>query len=318
MSAGPANTDALTKEVALELAGIALDIGGLVDPTPICDGAGAVLAIAQGEWLSATLSVISMVPYVGDLAKLGKFPRYLKTLEKAINLARQSADAGKILAPVAVRVRKALDLLPDEAGPQLAKLRKKVDELMDVVGAKAAKATADTLPDISKQFRVRKFQQNGNSYHEVSGRLGVPGKVKTHRSKSAQSAMSSGTGDDAGHLIGDRFGAPGDASNLNPQNWIANRHGTYKDLENEWAQKLQGGHGIDVTVQDIMKAGETRPFARKVKWTETTPQGNVIKRERDFMNPHSEKSRLEQGIPPTVSTPQTNNVFDIFTGKRIP
>src|SRR5437870_2937171 len=53
----------------------------------------------------------------------------------------------------------------------------------------------------------------------------------------AQKKMAGGTGDDAGHLIGNRFGAPGGRENLSPQNWKANRFGTYKDLENLWARK---------------------------------------------------------------------------------
>jgi hypothetical protein len=74
------------------------------------------------------------------------------------------------------------------------------------------------LPDISAQFFFRQWTQGKYSYKEASGELGVPGKVATHRIVSAQRAMSGGTGEHAGHLIGIQFGAPGDIRNLGLQN----------------------------------------------------------------------------------------------------
>jgi hypothetical protein len=89
-------------------------------------------------------------------------------------------------------------------------------------------------PDISGNFHFETIDRAHYVYKIGSGQLGVPGTVKTHRSKREQSKVSSGTGDDAGHLIGDRFGAPGGAENLGPQNWIQNQYGTFKQLENTW------------------------------------------------------------------------------------
>ena len=74
------------------------------------------------------------------------------------------------------------------------------------------------LPDISARFTFRQWTQGSYSYKEASGELGVPGKVATHRSVAAQRAMSAGTGEHAGHLIGIQFGAPGDVRNLGLQN----------------------------------------------------------------------------------------------------
>ena len=62
-----------------------------------------------------------------------------------------------------------------------------------------------SLPDISTRFVFRKWRQGNYSYKEASGELGVPGKVMTHRSVSAQRTMSGGTGEHAGHLIGIQF-----------------------------------------------------------------------------------------------------------------
>lgn len=65
---------------AVQLAG---DIGGTIDPTPITDGINAIISgvraatakTAQSRNVhlrNAMISVVSMAPYVGDLAKLGK------------------------------------------------------------------------------------------------------------------------------------------------------------------------------------------------------------------------------------------------------
>ena len=55
---------------------IALDIVGLVDPTPISDGVNGLISLGRGDWLGAGISAVSMIPYVGDAAKLGKLGRY--------------------------------------------------------------------------------------------------------------------------------------------------------------------------------------------------------------------------------------------------
>ncbi len=302
------------KRLSLDLAQIAFDIAGLVDPTPISDGAGTILSLVRGDWWGAGLSAVSMVPYIGDLAKAGKFPRYLKSVENAVAVARRSTEAANILAPVMVRVKQALDLLPARGGQNLMALRKSVDDFLALRKLKVARSV---LPDISKQFSFRRFQANGYEYHEAAGRLGIPGKVRQHRSPSAQSNLSSGLGDDAGHLIGNRFGAPGGAENLGLQNWRANRYGSFKQLENHWAARLKEGTGIEVKVQDMYKVGEARPIARKVEWTEIGPNGNVTHEKLTFMNSHTARSRDMQDIPPTVTSPQTDNVYDLFTGKKI-
>ena len=93
----------------------------------------------------------------------------------------------------------------------------------------------------------------------------MPGEVVEHRSQSAQRTVAKGTGDDAGHLIDNRFGAPSGAENLSPQNWKANRYGTYKALGDSWGAKRKQRVEIDVEVTDVTRAGVNRPFLRKVQ-----------------------------------------------------
>lgn len=63
----------------------ALDIVGIVDPTPIADGLAASIEAKNGNWGNAFLSGLGIVPYVGDIGKVGKIPKHLKTINNAID-----------------------------------------------------------------------------------------------------------------------------------------------------------------------------------------------------------------------------------------
>lgn len=303
------------RELGLDLIQMAFDLAGIFDPTPISDGASGLIALARGQWLDAAISGASMIPYVGDLAKAGKLPKYLKSVERAIELANKSAKAAEELLPGLRKLKQVLDLIPSGANKALDEMKGTVDAFLQRHGAQAV---AKILPDISRSFKYESFEQGDRIYKRVSGRLGVPGSVKTNRSKSAQTGVSAGTGDHAGHLIGDRFGASGGAENLSLQNWKANSNGTFYQLEDMWAKKLEKGTGIEVTVTDITRKGEDRPFMRRVEWTEISPDGARLQTEKlDFANTHTPQSRTKQDIPPTVTSPQDGNVINVdFVNKK--
>jgi hypothetical protein len=154
-------------------------------------------------------------------------------------------------------------------------------------------------PDISRRFLWKPRWKSGNfEYEELSGQLGVPGRVMTHRSRYAQQLMSEGTGEHAGHRIGIQFGAPGDDRNLSLQNPNTNTYaprelqaifrgagGNYLRLESEWTEKLKAGHKIWVRVRDKYRCGEARPISREVEWVETDAKGNrLTPRTLEFVN----------------------------------
>jgi hypothetical protein len=153
-------------------------------------------------------------------------------------------------------------------------------------------------PDVRGQYTFKMYVRNGKTYKQAFGWLGMPDQIMKHRSSSGQVKISGGTGDDAGHLIGNRFGSPGGAANLSLQNRKANRYGTYKDLENAWAAKRKAGIEVYVQVTDIVRHDESRPFMRNVQWIERAA-GRESRFEVDFANPHTPESRLKQQIPPT-------------------
>ncbi|MBA2116340.1 DNA/RNA non-specific endonuclease [Bremerella alba] len=315
---GPDHPDAPDREltelrdIGLDLLQLALDLAGIVDPTPVSDGASALLALGRGNWLDALISGASMVPYVGDLAKAGKLPRYLRSVNKAIDLAERSQKAAVALMPGIKKLKEVLDLIPTGANTYIDQMKHRVDRFV-----KSGAVGLKHLPDISGRFKFRKRETVDKIYQEASGRLGVPGTVKKHRSRSEQRKISSGTGDDAGHLIGDRFGAPGDGRNLTAQHRYMNQNGTFRKLEDEWAEKLKNGTGVEVHITDVTRKGEDRPFMRKAEWTEIAPDGSETKRDLVFMNATSPTSRAKRGTPPTVDSPQSGNVINYdFKNRR--
>jgi len=96
-------TEALAKadaDLKWELAASAADVAGMIDPTPASDLIGAGLAVRKGDWLGAGMSLVSVVPYVGDaLAKPAKAVRAAKRInelrETVTKLTAKLADLRK-------------------------------------------------------------------------------------------------------------------------------------------------------------------------------------------------------------------------------
>ena len=67
-----------------------LDAAGTADPSPVCDGINGLIYAGRGQWDNAGISAVAMVPYVGDLAKAGKYGK------KAIVIGEGMADVKKV------------------------------------------------------------------------------------------------------------------------------------------------------------------------------------------------------------------------------
>ena len=81
----------LAKSKEWELAKSALDVAGVVDPTPTSDAASMLMSIAEGDLLGVALSAVSMVPYLGDL--LGKGAKGARLAAKLEKIAGQIGSA---------------------------------------------------------------------------------------------------------------------------------------------------------------------------------------------------------------------------------
>ena len=50
-----------------------LDLLGIADPTPVSDSINALIYATRGEWGYAGVSILGIIPYLGDVAKGGKY-----------------------------------------------------------------------------------------------------------------------------------------------------------------------------------------------------------------------------------------------------
>jgi hypothetical protein len=96
IAAAEAEIAALEEEQRLDAAQAALDVVGLLDPTPLSDLTSSGISLARGDWLGAGLGIISAVPYLGDA--LAKPAKAAKASAKAVALAKKLQKARDTLA----------------------------------------------------------------------------------------------------------------------------------------------------------------------------------------------------------------------------
>ncbi len=96
-------------EIALDIAQFILDMTGIIDPTPVSDGTSAIISLTRGRWIDALISSVSIIPYIGDVAKLGKLPRYLKSIKKAVQISRRDQAWFFALKKLLIPLKKVVD-----------------------------------------------------------------------------------------------------------------------------------------------------------------------------------------------------------------
>jgi RHS repeat-associated protein len=70
-----------------------LDIVGIVDPTGMADGLNAGLQVKNGDYGGALISSLGLIPYVGDIAKVGKIAKDVKIIGNAIDAVKAGDNA---------------------------------------------------------------------------------------------------------------------------------------------------------------------------------------------------------------------------------
>lgn len=78
----------------------ALDIGGIADPFGACDILNASIYLGRGRFMDASISLLGIVPYIGDIGKVGrlgsKFAKYSKLADKVHGTASTFNGTTKI------------------------------------------------------------------------------------------------------------------------------------------------------------------------------------------------------------------------------
>ncbi|HXG85527.1 MAG TPA: hypothetical protein VNI84_16005 [Pyrinomonadaceae bacterium] len=96
------NLEGLTaeqKELVLDLTQVGLSVVGIFDPTGIADGADAAISLKRGDYWGAGISALGIIPYLGDLAKIGKLPKLVKIIENVVGMAKTGARFVKVFNP---------------------------------------------------------------------------------------------------------------------------------------------------------------------------------------------------------------------------
>lgn len=118
------------KELALDVTQLGLDIVGIFEPTPFADITSGLISAFRGDWLGAGISTLSLVPYIGDAAKLGKLGKMAKTIVTAIEVAKTDSKFAKAIQPILENLSTALNKVPDALRNKLpANIRNQIDEI---------------------------------------------------------------------------------------------------------------------------------------------------------------------------------------------
>ena len=152
----------------LDRAGLLADVAGIVDPTPVSDTAGALISIAQGDWLGAALSVVSIVPYVGDA--LGKVPKIARKAPRVAQAIEAVLKRGDSLVNAGKDTLKASGLSLD----QVTAARKKALEVVRqaMVDARLKKPNCvecQKLRGVHGESRTLRLATEGKNGHWVGG-----------------------------------------------------------------------------------------------------------------------------------------------------
>jgi DNA/RNA non-specific endonuclease len=235
-------------DLTLDLVQIGLSIAGIFDPTPISDGIDGLISLFRGDFLGAGISAVSMIPYIGDAAKLGKLGKFAETIAKAVDLAKVDPAFAKAIEPTLKKIAEALDQVPMDSLPKPARealeaMKTKIDELFAATRSVSAKVGRNDV-----KWTV---DANGQTVKaEATLREVFPGAKRSSAETTAQGqAAAAGAADDVGgHIVGHRFVKDQGEVNLFPQN-VQFNNSAYRKLENEWADWIKQGKEVQIDVQ---------------------------------------------------------------------
>lgn len=163
-------------EIALDIVQFTLDLAGIIEPTPVSDGANALISLGRREWLMAGISVVSMIPYVGDLAKFGKLPKYARSISEAIRLAARDQRFAETLRPALRKLLQLLEKIPTSALP--ATVSQKLGQIQREIVAFLR--VGEIAPNIFKPFMdFPRFE--GKSIKEIMNWLRAHGFQEVQR-----------------------------------------------------------------------------------------------------------------------------------------
>jgi hypothetical protein len=138
---------------------IALGIAGVFDPTGFFDASNFVINMVCGNYFYAMLDAISLIPYLGDLAKVGYLTRFAKISEAEIQVIKNSPDITSKVAASRDIWKKALQ--DDQLGPIVAGFLKKIDKTLGGASGIAARVKSTVETVLSRAIESLKAKSAG-------------------------------------------------------------------------------------------------------------------------------------------------------------
>jgi hypothetical protein len=125
----PANDTVDPVQLGLDLTQLALDITGIIEPTPFSDGSNTIISAgraigslfsgdfgdAGGHALNGVLSAAGVIPYLGDAAKAGKVGKWAQTISDSVAAVVANPALRGALEPALRQVKNAVDAIPQGA-----------------------------------------------------------------------------------------------------------------------------------------------------------------------------------------------------------
>ena len=310
------------RALILDLSQLVLDLAGLISPSPAADAFNALISAFRGNWLDVGISMRSVLPWIGDMAKLGKLGAWAQTAERVAGEIGRGNPVFQAARPVLETIVELVDMIP-------AGLRREIDaegllgDMVDKIKEGLTPADPGTpRPSYGRNAFEWTLDDRGRPT-QVRGRI-----LETFPAprSSAESALatrigneSTVAGDVGGHLIGHQFlGADSGRFNIVQQNGALDgemvgpnlNQGAYKAMENEMAD--WAGHGMEVRF-DVRITGYTngRPDAFVVDWRVVDPDSGILvhKNNKTFAN------AAGQTLDDRVRTANMQAMIDERTGR---
>lgn len=282
--AGPAPAGPSRGELVADLTQIGLDFAGIFDPTPISDGANGVISLFRGDFLGAGISAVSMIPYVGDAAKLGKLGKWAETVANAAELAVRDPGFRQMAQPALERLQsafKGVDInslpLPQSAKDQLTAMQRSLDEALGG-GTRQTTRTFTNADDFNRaannatpntRYEFGNYAYQTDELGRVSVSEGTISLAPTGRNDPTLQRQigNEGRSTDVGfHIIADRFGGQTNRLNVVQGNGVRPagdpnpnlNTGAWKSFENQLARLAENpANRVEVRVQANYADGNT-------------------------------------------------------------
>lgn len=288
------------RALVLDVTQMTLDVAGIFDPTPATDGINAAISLFRGDLLGAGISAISMVPFIGDLAKAGKLGRWAQTLDGVVRMAADNPAFRRMVEPMLSKLGDAISAipqsvmanLPDSVQSALRGARSQIDEALGAADNLAVRAAGT----VQRSFGRNTMEWTTDAQGRLTGASGTFAEVFTGLARSSDEVAAQSRaaargidGDHGGHALPHRFvGDQGDV-NLWPQNGVPdgplrNFNGSaYKTMENELAAWVDAGGTVRFDVEFSDFVGD-RPSTVGVSYAVTDANGRTVFRNEQLFD----------------------------------